>query len=115
METVLQLIAILLLMLGTFLSLVGVIGFIRLPDVYTRLHATGKVSVFGLVFLLIAASILTPLTAWKGILLIFFVLLASPAVSHSIASAAYKAGVPLADPKRDDLKSKLERGSGKDV
>lgn len=115
METVQQVIAMILLVLGTFLSLVGVIGFIRLPDVYTRLHATGKVSVFGLVFLLIAASILTPLTAWKGILLIFFVLLASPAVSHSIASAAYKAGVPLADPKRDDLKSKLERGSGKDV
>ncbi len=115
METVQQVVAMILLVLGTFLSLVGVIGFIRLPDVYTRLHATGKVSVFGLVFLLIAASILTPLTAWKGILLIFFVLLASPAVSHSIASAAYKSGVPLADPKRDDLKSKLERGSGKDV
>lgn len=115
METIQQVVAMILLVLGTFLSLVGIIGFIRLPDVYTRLHATGKVSVFGLVFLLIAASILTPLTAWKGILLIFFVLLASPAVSHSIASAAYKAGVPLADPKRDDLKSKLERGSGKDV
>ncbi|MBE0670211.1 MAG: monovalent cation/H(+) antiporter subunit G [Anaerolineales bacterium] len=115
METLQQVIAMILLVLGTFLSLVGVIGFIRLPDVYTRLHATGKVSVFGLVFLLLAVSILTPLTAWKGILLIFFVLLASPAVSHSIASAAYKAGVPLAGPKRDDLKSKLERGSDKDV
>lgn len=115
METALQILAIVFLVLGTFLSAVGVIGFIRLPDVYTRLHATGKVSVFGLVFLLIAASILTPLTAWKGFLLIFFVLLGSPAISHSIASAAYKAGVPLADPKRDDLQSKLERGSGKDV
>ena len=66
METILQIIALVLLVLGTFLSLVGVIGFIRLPDVYTRLHATGKVSVFGLVFLLIAASILTPLTAWSN-------------------------------------------------
>lgn len=115
MDNVLKIIAMIFLVLGTFLSLVGLIGFIRLPDVYTRLHATGKVSVFGLVFLLIAASILTPLTAWKGILLIFFVLLGSPAISHSIASAAYKAGVPLAGTIRDDLKSKLERGSGKDV
>lgn len=115
METALKIIALVLLVLGTFLSLVGVIGFIRLPDVYTRLHATGKVSVFGLVFLLIAASILTPLTAWKGLLLIFFVLLGSPAISHSIASAAYKAGIPLVSAKRDDLKSKLERGSGKNV
>lgn len=115
MQTTLQILALIMLVLGTVLSIVGLIGFVRLPDVYTRLHATGKVSVFGLVFLLVAASILTPITAWKGILLIFFVLLASPAVSHSIASAAYRSGVKMENAKRDDLRSKLERGSGKDV
>lgn len=115
MGIVLSVIATLALILGTFLSAVGVIGFIRLPDVYTRLHATGKVSVFGLVFLLIAAGILIPGIAWKAVLLIFFVMLGSPAVSHSIASAAYKAGLPMIKPMRDDLKSKLERGSGKDI
>lgn len=115
MEIILPVLAAIFLILGTLLSAVGVIGFIRLPDVYTRLHATGKVSVFGVVFLLLASVILIPGVAWKAVLLIFFVLLGSPAVSHSIASAAYKAGLPMANPVRDDLKSKLERGSGKDV
>lgn len=105
-----QVIALVFLILGTVLSMIGVIGFIRLPDVYTRLHATGKVSVFGLVFLLVAADILTPLTTWKALVLIFFVLMAAPAVSHSIASAAYKAGIPMTVASRDDLRGKLEFG-----
>ncbi|MBI4760268.1 MAG: monovalent cation/H(+) antiporter subunit G [Chloroflexota bacterium] len=113
MEIILQLVAFLLLVLGTLLSIIGVIGFIRLPDVYTRLHATGKVSVFGLVFLLLAADILTPLATWKALLLIFFVLAASPAVSHAISSAAYRVGIPLVG-KRDDLKGKMERGKEKE-
>jgi multicomponent Na+:H+ antiporter subunit G len=115
MELIAQIFAIFFLVIGTLLSLTGVIGFIRLPDVYTRLHATGKVSVFGVVFLLAAAILLIPLSLWKGLLLIFFVLMASPSVSHSVASAAYKAGIPMKDPARDDLKGKLERGSGRAV
>ncbi len=107
METVLHILAFIFLVLGTLLSIIGVLGFIRLPDVYTRLHATGKVSVFGLVFLLLAASILTPLTIWKALLLIFFVLAASPTVSHAISSAAYRAGIPIVG-RRDDLRGKME-------
>lgn len=113
METILQILALVFLVIGTALSLIGVIGFIRLPDVYTRLHATGKVSVFGLVFLLLAADILTPLATWKALLLIFFVLAASPAVSHAISSAAYRAGIPIVG-KRDDLKGKMQPGNEKD-
>jgi multicomponent Na+:H+ antiporter subunit G len=113
LETFLHILALIFLVLGTALSLIGVIGFIRLPDVYTRLHATGKVSVFGLVFLLLAADILTPLATWKALLLIFFVLAASPAVSHAISSAAYKAGISMIG-QRDDLRGKMERGKGRD-
>ena len=108
MEMLTQIFAAVFMMIGTMLSLVGIIGFLRLPDVYTRLHATGKVSVFGVVFLLISAILLTPLSFWKGLLLIFFVLIASPSVSHSVASAAYKNGLPMKDPARDDLADKQQ-------
>jgi len=114
METVLNIIAMVFMVIGTLFSIIGIIGYIRMPDVYTRLHATGKVSVFGIVFLLIAAIVLTPLKLWKGLLLIFFVLLASPSVTHSIASAAYRMGLPLAHLARDDLRGKMEQGDGKD-
>jgi multicomponent Na+:H+ antiporter subunit G len=114
MELIAQLIALFFLITGTLFSIIGIIGFMRMPDVYTRLHATGKVSVFGVVFLLIAAMILMPLSIAKGLLLIFFVMLASPAVSHSIASAAYKAGLPMKNAKVDALKDKLQTGSDYD-
>lgn len=110
MMLIAQLVALFSLVIGTLFSIVGIIGFLRLPDVYTRLHASGKVSVFGVVFLLIAAIILTPLGVWKGLLLIFFVLLAAPSVSHSIASAAYKTGIPLCETGCDDLKGKMPVG-----
>jgi hypothetical protein len=48
----------------------GRLGLIRLPDVYTRLHATGKVGLFGVVLLLIGDVIFTPLGLSKGLVLI---------------------------------------------
>lgn len=112
MNLLLQIAALLFLVTGTAVSFIGVIGFLRMPDVYTRLHATGKVSVFGLVFLLLAADILTPLATWKALLLIFFVLLAAPSISHSIASAAYRIGIPV-NGKRDDLAPHIQQSARK--
>lgn len=38
----LDIIATVLVLLGTFFGLVATIGVIRLPDLYTRAHATSK-------------------------------------------------------------------------
>lgn len=103
MTTFLQFIAIIAVIAGTFFSLVGVLGLIRLPDVYTRLHATGKVGVFGVVFLLVAAAIWTPLGWGKAVLLIVLLMISGPVVTHAISSAAYRIGVPMKGAIRDDL------------
>jgi len=92
---ILQYLAAAAVAVGTFFSLVGVLGFIRLPDVYTRLHATGKVGVFGVVFLLIAAVIHTPLGWGKGLFLVFFLLVTGAVTAHALASAAYHLGLPM--------------------
>lgn len=108
--------AILFLLMGIIFSSLGMLGVTRLPDVYTRLHATGKISAFGAVMFLSAAVILLPgLTLFKGLVIILFLLLASPVVAHSISSAAYKTGLPMAQAKRDDLSKVMARGTGKDV
>jgi multicomponent Na+:H+ antiporter subunit G len=113
---IIKIFTIFFLLVGSTFSLIGMIGITRLPDVYTRLHATGKVSAFGAVLLLAAAILIVEdLTVWKGLILIVFLLLASPVVSHVISSAAYKSGVPLAQASRDDLAKVLPRGTGKDV
>lgn len=103
MDTFLQLIAIIAVALGTLLSVLGVVGYVRLPDVYTRLHTVGKVGVFGAVGLVIGAVAWTPLQTGKGLVLIVLLLLAGPVTAHALASAAYRIGIPISTAIRDDL------------
>ena len=94
MEIILEVIAWMAVLAGTFFSIAGVVGFIRLPDVYTRLHATGKVGIFGVVLLLVAAIIVVPATLGKGLVLIAILIVSGPAVSHAIARTAQQLGIP---------------------
>jgi len=103
MEVAGQIVVLVTVLLGTFFSLVGVIGLLRLPDVYTRLHATGKVGVFGVVLLLIAAVVYTPLGWGKGLVLILLLMISGPVTAHAIGSAAYRMGIPMKDPIRNEL------------
>lgn len=98
-----QIIVLITVVAGTFFSVVGVLGYIRLPDVYTRLQATGKVGIFGVVLLLNAAVISLGLGLGKGILLILLLLLTGPVTSHALASAAYRIGLPFKQAVRNDL------------
>lgn len=102
METILEIITIVGIITGTFFSALGLLGYIRLPDVYTRLHATGKVGVYGLVFLLVAAIAWTPLRFWKGMVIIGLLLISGPVVAHALASAAYRLTIPMQASARDD-------------
>jgi multicomponent Na+:H+ antiporter subunit G len=103
MDTFLQFLALVAVTVGTAFSIIGVIGLIRLPDVYTRLHATGKVGVYGAVLLLVAAALWTPLGWGKALLLIILLMASGPVSAHAISSAAYRIGLPMKDPVRDDL------------
>jgi multicomponent Na+:H+ antiporter subunit G len=103
------------LLFGIIFSIIGGIGFLRLPDAYTRLHVTGKVSVFALFFFLIASGFAIEGGFFRSFILLVLMIIGAPSVSHSIASAAYKAGIALYKPARDDLAAKIERGSGEDV
>lgn len=103
MNTLLQLLAIIIILSATFFSVIGVVGLHRLPDVYTRLHATGKVGVLGVVLLLVATALVTPLAWSKALILILFLLLTGPVSAHALSSAAYRLGVPMKEPIRNDL------------
>jgi multicomponent Na+:H+ antiporter subunit G len=103
MDDIRTALAILAVIVGTAFSLVGLIGFIRLPDVYTRLHATGKVSVFGVVFLLVAATLITPVGAGRAAVLILLLVVGGPTASHALASAAWRTGILPKQTIRDDL------------
>lgn len=84
------------LLSGTFFFLVGVIGLLRMPDVFTRMHATTKCDTMG------AGLIFLGLILWKGFtlvsLVVFLVLLflwiTNPTAAHYIAKGAYESMKP---------------------
>lgn len=88
--SVTQLLAVLFIIGGVFFVIVGVVGTIRLPDVYTRLHATGKVAILGLFGLLVGAAFLMPSAALKLIALSLFMIVTAPATAHAIAAAVHR-------------------------
>jgi len=81
----------LLLIIGTFFMILGSIGVLRMPDIYTRLHALTKSSTMGLTSLLVACALtLSEMEITiKVIFAIFFHFLTNPVGAHMIIRAAY--------------------------
>lgn len=79
---------------GAFFLVVAVIGFVRLPDVFSRLHVTGVIDTLGAPLILLGSAIhLGPeLVSGKLVLGIVFLSLTSPLVGHLLARAAVEAG-----------------------
>jgi multicomponent Na+:H+ antiporter subunit G len=75
------------LIIGIFFFIVGIVGILRLPDVYTRLHASGKVATVGLFSLLLGGGLIMPEFLPRLLLVGLFFLLTAPAASHVIALA----------------------------
>ncbi len=110
METIGYLLAILAVLTGTAFSIIGIIGMLRLPDALARLHATGKVSTFGVILLLVAAAIALPGVWGKALVMIALLAIAGPVVSHALGSAAYRLGIPMKRAVRDDLADEQMQG-----
>lgn len=86
-----------------FMVLTGV-GLLRLPDVFSRMHAATKSASLGLACVLAGSAILVPgpLARTKLILAITFQFMTAPVAAHVIGRAAYRAGVPLWEGTRHD-------------
>lgn len=81
---------------------IGVLGMTRMPDLYCRLHAAGKVGTVGLCGILVGAAIMMPSAALKLIALALFAILTLPVSTHAIAAAAHRHGIPAL--RRTDLR-----------
>ena len=88
-----ELLADALILLGTFIMTFGVIGIIRAPTVYTRLHAASKSVVMGVVSFCAAAFLVGTTTVQMRVVLIsIFLVVTTPVASHVIAQSAYRTG-----------------------
>ncbi|HKJ01948.1 MAG TPA: monovalent cation/H(+) antiporter subunit G [Longimicrobiales bacterium] len=75
---------------GLFFMLVGTVGVLRMPDVYTRLHAAGMTDTLGAGFLILGMCFQTGFTllTLRLLLVYAFLLFTSPIGTHALARAA---------------------------
>jgi multicomponent Na+:H+ antiporter subunit G len=76
---------------GLFFYFVGVVGLIRMPDVFCRMHATTKCDTMG------AGLVFIGLIIWQGatfislniLVVLLFIWLTNPTAAHYIAKSEY--------------------------
>ncbi|WP_181708472.1 monovalent cation/H(+) antiporter subunit G [Chthonobacter rhizosphaerae] len=98
------------LLVGGAFAIVGALGILRFPDVYTRMHAASKAGTLGSGFCLLAVAVWeTDLdVTTRAIAGVFFFLLTAPISAHLLARAALIAGYsPISGAGRGDVSSAL--------
>lgn len=95
-----------LMLVGLFFVLAGVIGLIRLPDFYARLHATSKCDTLGLACVVGGIALHTGVTLMtaKVLLIVVFLAVMNATAAHALGRAAYRSGLQpwLAEGKAAD-------------
>ncbi|MDF1558063.1 MAG: monovalent cation/H(+) antiporter subunit G [ANME-2 cluster archaeon] len=83
------------IIVGLFFIVVGTIGLLRLPDFYSRMHATGKCDTLGVGLTITGLLIYNGFNfiSVKLLFLVIFIFVANPVATHAIARAAYKVGL----------------------
>ena len=92
LATPLGMVAAVLAFAGAFLFLAGAIGFLRLPDFYTRIHAPTKAASLGIPLVAFASMLLhlgAGIDLWiEDALIMLFVFLANPVSTQMLVWAA---------------------------
>lgn len=96
-----------LIIAGVFFFAIGVLGVLRFPDFYTRLHAAGKCDSLAAVLVFVGIALYNLhdfssanlLVSLKILAVAAFVFVASPTATHAITEAAMIIGVEPWTPK----------------
>jgi multicomponent Na+:H+ antiporter subunit G len=87
---ILEILSGILISAGVFLFVSGTLGLIRLPDFYSRMHATGKCDTLGALLALFGLAMYNGLNlvTLKIIFIVVFIFVANPTATHAIGRAA---------------------------
>jgi multicomponent Na+:H+ antiporter subunit G len=80
-----------LIVLGTFFTFIAGFGVLRMPDIYTRMHASTKAASLGAGLMLIAAAFYFQEVGviTRIVLTTVFIFLTAPVAAHMLGRAAY--------------------------
>ena len=97
--------------LGVIALLIGSLGLVRLPDLFSRTHAVGMMDTAGVGLIILGLIVHEGLTliSFKLALVGIFLFFTSPISTHAVAQVAFRSGLQpvFNDPQDKD-------GSGKD-
>ena len=104
-----------LIITGGIFGIISAIGILRMPDVYTRMHAASiaDTMAIGLMFTGMMLQAGWTIVTVKLILILLFIFFASPTTTHALAKAAIAGGVKpiLHEDRREKIsKKKLRKG-----
>ena len=92
-----------LILLGSFFTIVGALGLVRMPEVFTRMHAASVTDTLGVGFLILAMSLQAGLSlvTLKLLFLMLLFVFTVPVVTHALAQACLHEGIkPALAPDR---------------
>jgi len=91
---VLDTLAIVLVFAGAAFCLVGAIGVLRFPDVFSRMHSAGIMDTLGAFLVLVGLMLLAgwSLATAKLVFVLAFLWMTSPTATHALAKAAIHGG-----------------------
>ncbi len=98
-----------LLLTGGGFCIIGMIGLVRMPDFYTRMHAASVMDTLGAGLMIAGMMLQAGFTLISAKLLVIFVLLlfTGPVVTHALARAALHRGLkPMLDSDGESGQSK---------
>lgn len=83
------------LVAGSLFCVVGAVGMVRMPDLYTRMHAASVIETLGAGLILLGLLLQAGLTlvAVKLLVIGMLIFFASPTATHALARAAMVRGV----------------------
>lgn len=83
------------ILLGSFFMVVGALGLVRMPDVFTRMHAASVADTVGVGFLILGMGLQAgfSLITAKLIFLLALFLFTAPVVTHALAQACLQDGL----------------------
>ena len=95
MSLILDAVSWILLSVGGVFVLVGGIGALRMPNLYTRMHAASVTDTMGAVLVLAGVMVQAGFTlaTIKLVAILLFLLITSPTSSYALANAAMLAGI----------------------
>ena len=112
---------IVLIVIGIAFDFFGVVGLVRLPDVYNRLQAATKCVTFGSAGILFGVFLIQGFNnfGFKALLGIIFIFLTSPVAAHAISQAAHQSEIPLTDitvvDRYKEDKDRMQAGANTDL